>query len=88
MTIRQVAQQAMNENGQKIFHAAKQGEEEVSVASLARWKEQVRGLVRAEQSNGEVLPAAFCENEEARRREFNRRPTVGAEDACPGELSG
>ena len=30
MTIRQIAQQAMNENGQKIFHSVKQGEEEVS----------------------------------------------------------
>ena len=48
MTIRQVAQQALNENGQKIFHFVKQGEEEVSVASLARWKEQERGLVRLE----------------------------------------
>ena len=54
MTIREVAQQAMNENGQKIFHAAKQGEEEVSVASLARWKEQVRGLVRLEKLRNDM----------------------------------
>ena len=36
VSIRQVAQQAMNENGQKIFEMFRQGEEEVCVASLAR----------------------------------------------------
>ena len=54
MTIRQIAQQTMNESGQKILHIVKQGEEEVSVASLARWKEQVRCLVRLEKLRNDM----------------------------------
>ena len=43
-----MAQQAMNENGQKIFEIFRQGEEKVSVASLARWNPQLKGLVEWE----------------------------------------
>ena len=40
ITILQVAQQAMNENGQKSFEIFWQGEEEVCIASWARWEAQ------------------------------------------------
>ena len=43
ISIRQIAQQAMNENGQKIFDNFRQGEEEVCSASLARWNAQLKG---------------------------------------------
>ena len=48
ITIQQVAQQAMNENGQKIFEIFWQGEEEVCIASLARCDAQWKGLVELE----------------------------------------
>ena len=48
ISIRQVAQQAMKENGQKIFENFRQGEEEVYIASLARWNAQLKGLVELE----------------------------------------
>ena len=48
ISITQVAQQAMNENGQKIFDIFGQGEEEVCIASLARWDAQLKGLVELE----------------------------------------
>ena len=40
----QIAQQARNENGQKTFEITRQGEEEVCIASLARWDTQLKGL--------------------------------------------
>ena len=46
--IRQVAQQAMNEDGQKIFEIFRQGEEEECKARLARWNAQLKGLVELE----------------------------------------
>ena len=46
--IRQVAQQAMCENGQKIFELYRQGEEEVCIACLARCNAQVKGFVELE----------------------------------------
>ena len=48
ISIRQVAQQAMCENGQKIFELYRQGEEEVCIACLARWNAQVKGFVEFE----------------------------------------
>ena len=36
VSIRQIAQQARNENGRKIFEIFRQGEEEVCIATLAR----------------------------------------------------
>ena len=47
-SIRQIAQQAMNENGQKIFEIFRQGEEDVCIASLARWNAQLKGLAELE----------------------------------------
>ena len=47
-SIRQIAQLAKNENGQKIFENFRQGEEEVCIASLARWNAQLKGLVELE----------------------------------------
>ena len=38
----------MNENGQHIFEIFRQGEEEVFIASLARWNAQLKGLVELE----------------------------------------
>ena len=43
-----MAQQAMNENGQKIFEIFRQGEEKVCVASLARWNAQLKGPAEME----------------------------------------
>ena len=43
-----LAQQAMNENGHKIFEIFRQDEEEVYIASLSRWNEQLKGLVELE----------------------------------------
>ena len=42
----QIAQQARNEKGQKIFEFFKQGDEEACIASLARWNAQLKGLVK------------------------------------------
>ena len=47
-SIIQIAHQARNEKGQKIFDIFRQGEEEVSVASLARWDKQLKGLAELE----------------------------------------
>ena len=48
ISVRQVAQQAMNENGETFFELFRQGEGEVSIASLARWNAQPKGLVELE----------------------------------------
>ena len=45
---RQLAQQAINENGHKIFEIFRQGDEEVCIASLARWTAQLKGLAELE----------------------------------------
>ena len=47
-SIQQVAQQARSENGQEVFEIFWQEEEEVYVASWARWDAQWRGLVELE----------------------------------------
>ena len=49
-SIMQIAQQAMNENGQKILEMFWQGEEEVCIDSLARWNAQLNGLVELKES--------------------------------------
>ena len=51
ISIKQVTQQARNENGQ-FFEIFRQGEEEVSIASWARWNAQLKGL--AELKNGVI----------------------------------
>ena len=43
-SIMQIAQQARNEKGQKIYEIFRQGEEEVCIASLARWSTQLKSL--------------------------------------------
>ena len=47
-SIMQIAQQARNEKGQKIFDIFRQGEEEVCIASLARWDTQLKGPAELE----------------------------------------
>ena len=44
VSIKQVAQQARNENGRKIFEIFRRGEEDVCIASWARWNAQLKGL--------------------------------------------
>ena len=48
ISIQQVAQQAMNEDGQKIFEVFWQEEGELCIASGARWEAQRKGLVNLE----------------------------------------
>ena len=45
VSIRHIAQHARNENSQFFFENFRQGEEEVCIASLARWNAQLKGLV-------------------------------------------
>ena len=44
----QIAQQARNERGQKLFEIFRQGENEVYIANLARWDTQLKGLAELE----------------------------------------
>ena len=48
ISIQQVAQQARSKNGQKMFETYWQEEEEVCIASWARWEAQWKGLVELE----------------------------------------
>ena len=48
ISIQQVAQQAMNEDGQKIFEVLRQEEGELFVACWARWEAQRKGSVDLE----------------------------------------
>ena len=45
ISIMQIAQQARYERGQKLFQIFRQEENEVYIASLARWDTQLKGLV-------------------------------------------
>ena len=45
VSIKQIGQQARNENGQHFFEIFRQGEEEVCIASWARWNPQLKGRV-------------------------------------------
>ena len=45
ISMKQVAQQARNENGPNIFDICRQGEEDVGSASLASWNAQLKHLV-------------------------------------------
>ena len=47
-SVMQIAQQARNERGQKLFGIFRQGENEVYIANLARWDTQLKGLVELE----------------------------------------
>ena len=44
----QIVKQARNERGQKLFQIFRQEENEVYIASLARWDTQLKGLVELE----------------------------------------
>ena len=48
ISIMQIAKQAGPERGQKLFHIFMQQENEVYIASLARWDTQLKGLVELE----------------------------------------
>ena len=45
ISFKQIAQQAMNENGQHIFEIFRQGEEDVRIASRARWNAHLKRFV-------------------------------------------
>ena len=51
----QIAQQARNERGQKLFETSRQGENEVFIASAVRWDTQLKGLVELERRCQEML---------------------------------
>ena len=44
----EIAQQARNERGHNLFKTFRQGENEVYIASLARWDTQSKGLAKLE----------------------------------------
>ena len=48
ISIQEVIQWARNENGQFVFEIFRQGEEDVCIASLARWNAQLKGLAELE----------------------------------------
>ena len=48
ISIMQSAKQARNERGQKLFQIFRQEENEVYIASLARWDPRRKGLVELE----------------------------------------
>ena len=48
VSIKQIAQQTMNENGQKMFEIFWQREEDVCIVSRARWNAQLKGLAELE----------------------------------------
>ena len=45
ISVMQIAKQAKQERGQKLFQIFRREENEVYVASLARWDTQLKGLV-------------------------------------------
>ena len=47
-SIVQIAQQARNERGQRLFETFRQGENELYIASLVRWDTQLKGLAELE----------------------------------------
>ena len=48
ISIMQVAKQARNERGQKLFQIFREEENEVYIARLSRWDTQLKGLVELE----------------------------------------
>ena len=51
----QIAVQARNERGKKLFQIFRQGENEVYIASSARWDAQLKGLVELERRCQELM---------------------------------
>ena len=76
ISIQQVAQQAMNENGQKIFEGFWQEEGELFVASWARWEAQRKVLVDLERR---------CEDTSREIQMLNKRQEI-FQSAIGGKL--
>ena len=55
VSIMQLAKQARNERGQKLFQIFRQEENEMYIASLARWDTQLKGLVELERRCQELM---------------------------------
>ena len=53
-SVMQIAKQARNERGQKLFQIFRQEENEVYIAHLARWDTQLKGLVELERLCSEL----------------------------------
>ena len=75
--IQQVAQQAMNEDGQKIFEVFWQEGEELCIASWASWDAQRKGLVDLERR---------CQDLGRETQMLNKRQEI-FQDAIDGKLS-
>ena len=59
----QIAKQARNERGQKLFEIFRQGENEVYSASLARWDTQLKGLVELERRCQDLMQEVQLQSE-------------------------
>ena len=59
-SIRQIAQQARNENGTKIFEIFRQREEKVCIASLAGWNAQLKGHAELEKKVSKYDAGSEC----------------------------
>ena len=55
ISIMQIAKEARNERGQKLFQIIRQEENEVYIACLARWDTQLKGLVEPERRCQELM---------------------------------
>ena len=77
ISIQQVAQQAVNENGQKIFEIFWQEIEELCIASWARWEAQRKGSVDLERR---------CQDLGREIQMLNTRQEI-FQDAIEGKLS-
>ena len=55
ISIMQIAKQARNERGQKLFQVFRREENEVYIASLARWNTKLEGLVELERRCQELM---------------------------------
>ena len=62
----QIAKQARNGRGQKLFQICRQQEKEVYIASWARWDAQLKGLVELERRCQELMQEVklLSENQE------------------------
>ena len=77
VSIQQVVQLARSENGQKIFEIFWQ-EEEVCVASWARWRAQRKGLVALERR---------CQDISQEIQMLNKRQEIFLKNAIEGKLA-
>ena len=76
ISIQQVAQQAMNEDGQHVFEVYWQEEGELCVACWARWEAQRKGLVDLERR---------CQGKSREMQMLNRRQKI-FQNAIEGKL--